>query len=225
MHTEDLENRSQRNNVRILAVPTGAEAVDLVGYVQDLFCKILGSSSDSTIKIDRCHRVGPPASRIVPLWTSLICVHNYIVKEEILRAAHSIQPLHFRDHTPHRFQDLAASTLQKRKDFHPITNHLRSQNISYAWGHPFRLIFHLDGKLIQVSSISEACRVLKLSPDELPSPPDAAVQGSQRSRNRGPRNAWTADRLCPDPDTIFKERSAVLRSLTGTGGDLLDAND
>lgn len=69
-HTEDLENRSRRNNVRIRAVPTGAEDGDLVGYVQDLFCKILGSSSDSTIKIDRCHRVGPHASPIVPLRTS-----------------------------------------------------------------------------------------------------------------------------------------------------------
>ncbi|KAJ1170867.1 hypothetical protein NDU88_002738 [Pleurodeles waltl] len=54
-HTEDLENRSHRNNV-----PLPAEGIDLQEYVRSLFCHILSSQEDVDIQLDYVHRVGLP---------------------------------------------------------------------------------------------------------------------------------------------------------------------
>ncbi|KAJ1131761.1 hypothetical protein NDU88_010094 [Pleurodeles waltl] len=70
-HTEDLENRSWRNNV-----PTVAEGTDLEGYETALFGFILGYTASPQVKLDRCHRVGPLRQSAGPR-NILICVHDF----------------------------------------------------------------------------------------------------------------------------------------------------
>lgn len=85
---------------------------------------------------------------------------DFQLKELILRLARDAQPLTHQGHAIALYQDLAAITLQKRQDFCPVTTHLCNQGVSYAWGHPFCIVFKWDGKLRQIGSLQEACQVL-----------------------------------------------------------------
>ncbi|KAJ1156262.1 hypothetical protein NDU88_008986 [Pleurodeles waltl] len=76
-HAEDLENRSQRNIVRIRGVPTQAEGSDLDGHVKAVFRHILGATEDIDIKLDRVHRVGPPQPEGKPPADIRNCVHDF----------------------------------------------------------------------------------------------------------------------------------------------------
>ncbi|KAJ1205686.1 hypothetical protein NDU88_001114 [Pleurodeles waltl] len=59
-HTEDLENRSWKNNIHIEEVPTDVEGKDAAAYAKDLFRAILEASPEMDIQLDRSHRVGLP---------------------------------------------------------------------------------------------------------------------------------------------------------------------
>ncbi|KAJ1185945.1 hypothetical protein NDU88_002731 [Pleurodeles waltl] len=117
VHTEDLENQSRWNNICIRGAPTRAGEVFILVYVQALFHQILGESSEREVHIDRVHRVGPLRPSHVPPADILACIHDFPLKACILQTASEQQPLKFRGHTLLLYQDLAAITLQKWRDF------------------------------------------------------------------------------------------------------------
>lgn len=86
-HTEDLENRARRNNIRIRSVPWKAEGEDLREYVSSLFQQILGKEDGTDIQMDCVHRVGLPRGKKAPPPDILVCVHDFQLKEKILRRA------------------------------------------------------------------------------------------------------------------------------------------
>lgn len=111
-HAEDVENRSRRNNICMRGVPTGAEGMDLEGYIQALFKKHCRRQLATSTKVDRCHRVCPQ-SITSPTCRYLLCIRTFTEKDAILRAARFDQttvllPLQI-------YQELVASTLLKRK--------------------------------------------------------------------------------------------------------------
>ncbi|KAJ1189700.1 hypothetical protein NDU88_006442 [Pleurodeles waltl] len=79
------------------------------------------------INLERFQRVaeGPPAD-------ILVCVHDFQVKETILRKACDVHPFQFRDHAPLLYRDLATIALQKWRNFCPVTAPLRNAGISYS---------------------------------------------------------------------------------------------
>ncbi|KAJ1096000.1 hypothetical protein NDU88_001149 [Pleurodeles waltl] len=54
---EDLENRSQRNNIHLRGVHVGAKGSDIRDYTQALFCSMLGREDNADIELDRVHSV------------------------------------------------------------------------------------------------------------------------------------------------------------------------
>lgn len=210
-HAEDLENRSRRNNIRIRNVPWKEEGGNLREYVLALFHHILGESDTPDIQMDRVHRVGLPRGDKAPPPDILVCVHDFQIKELILKKARDQQPLQFRSQHLALYQDLAASTLLKRREFKPITNHLREQKIAYSWGHPFRLIFHHNGKLVQLRSLEQATKLLGLDAPSPRSDRDPLTSAVKRRLSGWQRVGGEV--LRPGPTEVQKEREAAIASV------------
>ncbi|KAJ1110056.1 hypothetical protein NDU88_007411 [Pleurodeles waltl] len=55
----DLEDRSRRNNVRLLGFPEGVEGVDIFSYLWDILPKLTDITFDPPLEFQRAHRLGP----------------------------------------------------------------------------------------------------------------------------------------------------------------------
>lgn len=59
-HIDDIENRNQRNNIRIRGLPESVQNKDLDSTLQRIFATILDSPPSESIELDRAHRsLGP----------------------------------------------------------------------------------------------------------------------------------------------------------------------
>ncbi|CAH2311136.1 Hypothetical predicted protein [Pelobates cultripes] len=55
-HTEDLDNRGRRSNIRVRGLPEPAGEEDVEAILGTLFRGILGAEAPATIEFDRAHR-------------------------------------------------------------------------------------------------------------------------------------------------------------------------
>lgn len=82
-HLEDLDNRNRRNNIRVRGVPK--TVVDLPVAVTAIFHSLLPEHADRAFTCDRIHRALRP--KPPPEKPPAMCLKDFIVKEEILRAS------------------------------------------------------------------------------------------------------------------------------------------
>ncbi|KAJ1096219.1 hypothetical protein NDU88_001362 [Pleurodeles waltl] len=55
----DLEDRSRRNNIRLLGIPEGTEGADIPSYLRDMLPKLTNITFDPPLEFQRAHRLGP----------------------------------------------------------------------------------------------------------------------------------------------------------------------
>ncbi|KAJ1169856.1 hypothetical protein NDU88_001744 [Pleurodeles waltl] len=55
----DLEDRSRRNNVRLLGFPEGIKGVDIFSYLREKLPKLTDIAFDPPLEFQRAHRLGP----------------------------------------------------------------------------------------------------------------------------------------------------------------------
>ncbi|KAJ1082394.1 hypothetical protein NDU88_002562 [Pleurodeles waltl] len=55
----DLEDRSRKNNVRLLGFPEGVEGTDIFSYLRDILPKLTDITFDPPLEFQRAHRFGP----------------------------------------------------------------------------------------------------------------------------------------------------------------------
>ncbi|CAH2324926.1 Hypothetical predicted protein [Pelobates cultripes] len=65
-------------------------------------------------------------------------MQHFATKEKIMAATRASPPK-YGAFTLAFFQDLAPSTLKKRRDLKPLTMALTKKGLRYRWGHPFKL--------------------------------------------------------------------------------------
>lgn len=86
LQSEESENRSRRNNIRIKGVPEDIEGPALKDRVVSILNQILKNPPDTLIELDRVHRIPTihnPAQRNP---RDVLCrVHFFRVKEDILQ--------------------------------------------------------------------------------------------------------------------------------------------
>ncbi|CAH2220705.1 Hypothetical predicted protein [Pelobates cultripes] len=141
---EDLNNRSRRNNIRIRGLPEAVDADAILPTLRDLFHTILPDSTEQECDIERAHRalrplaLNPTSPRDV-----IVRMQHFATKEKIMAATRASPPKYGAS-TLAFFQDLAPSTLKKRRDLKPLTMALTKKGLKYRWGHPFKLQVRLD---------------------------------------------------------------------------------
>lgn len=195
-HLEDLDNRGRRNNIRVRGLPEATQEEDLNVTLQAIFNSILGRPEHQRVKLDRAHRAlrhCGPGSRP----RDVICrMHNYTLKEDIMRKARNMHAIDFDGASIQLFPDLSWITLQQRRSLQPLLTLLREHDFHYHWGFPFSLTAKKDGRsttLRYPEDLQSFCRELDIpvpptpgwEPLPVPPPrPDPWIQVTGRKRTR-----------------------------------------
>lgn len=115
----DLEARSRLNNVRLINLPEGAEGKDPAAFLEKWIPEALGATLQSSVVLERAHRIGPMRDTRAPPRTLIMKFHNYKDKVEIMAAARAKKEILYKDQQVRLYPDLAAGLHQLRKQFDP----------------------------------------------------------------------------------------------------------
>ncbi|CAH2319313.1 Hypothetical predicted protein [Pelobates cultripes] len=169
-HTEDLDNRGRRSNIRVRGIPESAGEEDVEALLRALFRGILGAETPATIEFDRAHRANRLRTMEGTPRDVICCMHQYKLKEKIMAKARSRPTWRFQDADVALYQDLSPLTLEARRALRPITTQLQERRINYKWGYPFALLARQQNEWIPLRWPEEAPRFLQrlgLPPTEI----------------------------------------------------------
>ncbi len=118
----DIEDRSRRNNIRLVGLPEGAEGSNAAGFLRVNLSKWIPSLKGRDIEIDRVHRVydgGRGSDRPRTLIFRVLRWHD---RSEILKGARQAYPVKCAQDnvTLLFFPDFSPATTIRRKAFNPI---------------------------------------------------------------------------------------------------------
>ncbi len=116
-----LEDRSWRNNVRLVNLPTGMEGDDPIGFLQKMLPKWIPELSERPcpIEIDRAHRVYSNSNSPKPR-SMIFRLLRYPDRQAILQGARKAKPTLPGGTSLEFYADYSPETAQKRKAFQPL---------------------------------------------------------------------------------------------------------
>lgn len=147
---EDAENRSRRNNVRILGLPERVEGSTPEQFVEQLMKEVLAPIVFSpSFVVERAHRVPtrplPPGAPPRPFILKLL---NYRDRDLILSAARRKGDIAYENSKLSFYPDFTSEVQKKRRQFTHVRSRLRTAGIKYAMLYPTRLrVQHRDRTL------------------------------------------------------------------------------
>ncbi|KAK5863794.1 hypothetical protein PBY51_000796 [Eleginops maclovinus] len=141
---DEGENRSRRDNIRILNFKENAEGNNSIQFFESWLPTALGlSTAKGRIKIDRAHRsFGPKGNRPRPV---IIKLHNSRDKMKILSAAKKAQNLEYAGSPIYIAQDLSLAVREKRRSFNDVCQKLLDKKIRFVMRYPARLVVNYRG--------------------------------------------------------------------------------
>lgn len=159
---DDLENRSRRNNLRIIGIPEGAEGSQPTMFMESFFTELFGASKlPSPPEIERAHRAPipkpQPGAQSRPM---LVRFLRFQAKEEILRLSRQQGQLLYKNSRVHIFPDLSAELRNRRNEFKSVKLKLHEAGLKFRMQYPARLIFSFDGSAHKFDSAAEASSFL-----------------------------------------------------------------
>ncbi|XP_053571514.1 uncharacterized protein LOC128661265 [Bombina bombina] len=140
---EDLENRSRRNNLRILGIPESLKPKDLIRFVEDTLPRLL-KLTPAVFKgsVEQAHRVGPERQtdrgNTQPRQVMTRLLH-FQLKVEMLQAYRRPSPVLFEGSKLLIFQDYSSELMRKRKEISPICSELNRKREKVYLLYPARL--------------------------------------------------------------------------------------
>lgn len=144
---EDMENRSRRDNIRVLNLKEGTEGKRPVQFFETWLPTVLGleasSGAKNRIKIDRAHRsLGPRGERPRPV---IIKLHNSRDKPRIIAALRATPDLEYEGQRIFIHQDLSSSVREKRRAFNKVCQALIDKGIRFNMRFPATLTVNHKG--------------------------------------------------------------------------------
>lgn len=144
---DDMENRSRRDNIRVLNLREGVEGKQPIQFFESWLPTVLGldasPGSKGRIKIDRAHRsFGPRSGRPRPV---IIKLHNSRDKLRIMAAVRAKPNLECDGQRVFIHQDLSAAVREKRRSFNDVCQALIDKNIRFSMRFPATLTVSHNG--------------------------------------------------------------------------------
>lgn len=156
---EDLDNRNRRNNLRLRGIPESE--TELIPAVIRLFKSLLPDYDSAAFKCDRIHRaIRPKPPDDKPPRDVVLCMKDFLIKEDILRASRNKQRITLDNHPIQIYPDISPTTLDRCRGLKEITTALQSARIHYRWGFPFKLLVPHNGTTFSSSSLHEGQEIL-----------------------------------------------------------------
>uniref|UniRef100_F7F345 L1 transposable element RRM domain-containing protein n=1 Tax=Monodelphis domestica TaxID=13616 RepID=F7F345_MONDO len=162
--TEDLENRSRRDNLRIIGLPEDHDkrkSLDIIlqEIIKENCSNIL--EQEGKVEIDRIHRSPPVLNPQLTTPRNVIAkFKNYQTKEKLLQAAKK-KSFGYHGTTVRIIQDLAASTLKKRKEWNMIFRKARELGLQPRINYPAKLDYILTGESMVIQQNRRISRIRK----------------------------------------------------------------
>lgn len=146
---------------------------DLSDAIRRLFHSLLPEHHEDSFVCDRLHRAlrpKPPPEK--PPRDIVMCLKDYLVKEEIFRASRNTPRIQLDEATLQIYPDISAATLEKRRRMKEITLVLQSAQICYRWGFLFKITIPHNGTIYTVTTVAEGKDILVklglLEPQQVP---------------------------------------------------------
>ncbi|KAJ1127961.1 hypothetical protein NDU88_006354 [Pleurodeles waltl] len=115
---KDLEDRSRRDNIRLLRIPENEEGPDIQVFLSSVIHKLTSLTFDPPLEFQRAHRVGPKhpdgASRPRPIIAYLL---RHSQTRQILQAAQTHGPFRIDKLEVRITADYSKDTTERRKAF------------------------------------------------------------------------------------------------------------
>uniref|UniRef100_A0A3B3III1 L1 transposable element RRM domain-containing protein n=1 Tax=Oryzias latipes TaxID=8090 RepID=A0A3B3III1_ORYLA len=139
---DDGENRSRRENIRIIGLKEGSEGQSSVTFFESWLPEVLGMETKRrVIKLDRAHRAfGPPKEdRCRPV---IIKLHNFTDKQRILTAAREKGEIIYKGSRIYIRQDFSAQVREARQNFNGMCQRLIKRGVRFSMRYPATLCFN-----------------------------------------------------------------------------------
>ncbi|KAJ1087619.1 hypothetical protein NDU88_000786 [Pleurodeles waltl] len=136
----DLEDRSRRDNIRLLGIPENEEVTDIQAFLSSTPPTLTSLNFDPPLEFQRAHRVGPkhsdPSLRPRPI---IACLLRHNQTRQILQTARSHGPFRIGQHDIQITADYSKDTNERRKAFLALRPRLRQLEMKYGLFDPARI--------------------------------------------------------------------------------------
>uniref|UniRef100_K7E3T0 L1 transposable element RRM domain-containing protein n=1 Tax=Monodelphis domestica TaxID=13616 RepID=K7E3T0_MONDO len=192
--TDDLENRSKRDNLRIIGLPEDHDKrkslnIILEEIIQENCPEIL--EQEGKVEIERIHRSSPVFNPQLTTPRNVIAkFKNNQMKEKILQTAKK-KPFRYHGNTVRLTQDLAASTLKDQKAWNTIFQKARELGLQPRIKYPSKLTIFLQGKVWSFNTTEEFQAFINKRPDlnrKFDVQPQNSRESSKGNLKRGGKN-------------------------------------
>uniref|UniRef100_F7BM55 L1 transposable element RRM domain-containing protein n=1 Tax=Monodelphis domestica TaxID=13616 RepID=F7BM55_MONDO len=166
--TDDLENRSRRDNLRIIGLPEDhnkRKSLDIIleEIIQENCPEIL--EQEGKVEIERIHRSPPVFNPQLTTPRNVIAkFKNNQIKEQVLQAAKK-KPFRYHGNMVRITQDLSASTLKDRKAWNMIFRKARELGLQPRIKYPSKLTIFLQRKVWSFNTTEEFQAFINKRPD------------------------------------------------------------
>lgn len=143
---DDLENRSRRDNIRIVGLGEGIEGRQPLQFFESWLRKVLGfQAKGGRVKIDRAHRAGgiQTDNRPRPV---VIKLHNFSDEQKILQAAREKGQLRHDDRAFSIKPDYSPKVKAARREFNKVCDPLIQKGIRFTMHFPANLCVKHNGQ-------------------------------------------------------------------------------
>lgn len=137
-HSDDLENRGRRNNIRIVGLTEGVEGDNPTQFFESWLPKILNiQTKTGRIKLERAHRSLAARSTLKPV---LVRFHNILDKQRVMNVSRETgkQDLAVRQGNAKVmvFHDSSTAVIQRHKQFDEVKKRPRTVGAEYSQLYP-----------------------------------------------------------------------------------------
>ncbi|KAJ1133230.1 hypothetical protein NDU88_011527 [Pleurodeles waltl] len=136
----DMEDRSRRDNIRILGIPENEEGSDMQTFLTSTLPKMIPLDFDPPLEFQRAHRIGPKrsdnSSRPRPI---IACLLRHNQTRQILQVARNHGPFRIDQHEIRITADYSKETNERRKAFLALRPRLRKLEMKYGLFDPARM--------------------------------------------------------------------------------------
>lgn len=182
----EMEDRSRRNNLRLVNLPESAGAPNLKAFVIANLPKWIPALAGQRIEIDRCHRVydgrTQPREEEQKPRTVIFHLLRYADRQAILQGARKAKPKHD-NNALFFFADYSPQTSTKRRGFTPVIDKLNDRGIRSFLLYPATLKVEHGGSQLHFNSPIDVEKFLSSLDTRAPSAQSPA-RSTQR-QNRG----------------------------------------
>ncbi|KAJ1101447.1 hypothetical protein NDU88_006515 [Pleurodeles waltl] len=143
----DLEDRSRRNNVRLLGFKGGIEGADIFSYLRDTLPKLTDITFDPPLEFQRAHRLGPKRQdgngRPRPI---RVCMLRHLQARQLLQTALTQGSFRSGNLEIRISADFSKETADRRKAFLSVRTQLCRLDVKFGLFKPARMWITKNGE-------------------------------------------------------------------------------